>query len=156
MVDTSNVIRNGPKVTRPNMTNATSENQIDAYFDMANPEAKWRNIKIIVVGLMNLILIGIMFAYIEDEFWLVVAIIVAVITIFPAILLVFKKKSEYRFFTYCINVYGIVAAISIFSAIMILPIIITLVFMVDVISTDFALQPQGIASKNMETDERLD
>lgn len=161
MVDVTNVMGSGPKVTRPNYTNATSEKQIDDYFDLANPDAKWRNIKIIGVGLMNTILIGIMFAnfrfaYIQDPTWTIVLAIGTAILVFSTMILLLKKNSNYRFLTYCIDIFGLIAALSIYLPIVILPIIITIVFMIDVFSTDFALQPQGIANNNVETDERVE
>ena len=156
MVDTSNVIRSGPKVTRPNLTNATSEKQIDTYFDLANPKAKWLNIKIIGVALMNSILIAIKFTYIEDPVWMIVGAIVACTLIIAALILLLKKNSGYRFLTYCLDIYGILAAVTIFDPIVIIPVIITIIFIIDIFSVDFALQPQGIANRNMETDERVE
>ncbi len=157
MVDYINATKSGPKVTRPNMTNATSEKQIDNYFDLSNPKAKWRNITILGVGLLNSVLLGIAFFNFQSSYWKIFTALGTLGLIIPTGILFVRQNSGYRFFTYLIDVLGILAGLYLFVQFpfVIIFIIITGIFMLDFFSTDFALQSQGRALTNIESAEKV-
>ena len=127
--------------SKDNLTNASSTNQIDWYFELKNPEAKKRHLIFFGFGIMNILFILIyIFEFAAGlAFFVWVGIIAALIGV--SIYLVLRKNSYYRFLIY-LSVFGGLYCNAMFFIMypgLLLTIIASVIFLVNYVSIELSL-----------------
>ena len=100
------------KLQKDNITNITSQSQIESYFDFSNTNWKKRHSLLLLFEIFNLtIIIAFLISCNLIDIWKITWVSVFIGILITTIILFRYKKSSYRYLSYLLVIFGMVFAI---------------------------------------------